>query len=164
VLAPAEPGDADALADIFVRCWQDAYRGVDADAIVDGLERATIARWWRELLASPGPRTVVARSAGRPVGMIRFGADEEDASRGHVFSLYVDPAAAGGGVGRALLEHATAELLRDGYAAATLWVFAGNERAIRFYRAAGWAETGATRVEPEWQAEELQLSVALPRP
>jgi ribosomal protein S18 acetylase RimI-like enzyme len=162
LLGPAEHSDAEALAGIFIRCWRDAYRGVVADEIVDGLEHGTVRQWWRELLASPRSRTVVARVREAPVGMIRFGTDEEDPARGHVFSLYVDPAAAGAGVGRALLEHALAELAGDGrYRTATLWVFAGNDRALRFYRAAGWVATGRTRVEPAWQAEELQLAVDL---
>jgi ribosomal protein S18 acetylase RimI-like enzyme len=92
--------------------------------------------------------------------MIRFGADDDDPTRGHVFSLYVDPSAAGRGVGGDLLARATAELAAR-YRTATLWVFAANERALRFYRAAGWTPTGATRVEPEWRALELQLAVQL---
>jgi ribosomal protein S18 acetylase RimI-like enzyme len=93
--------------------------------------------------------------------MTRFGADPDDPARGHVFSLYVDPSSAGAGVGRALLAHGVQELEARGFTAATLWVFAANERALRFYRASGWAPTGATRVEPEWQAPELQLALTL---
>jgi ribosomal protein S18 acetylase RimI-like enzyme len=95
--------------------------------------------------------------------MTRFGADPDDATRGHVFSLYVDPGASGAGVGRALLARAGAELAALGFSSATLWVFAANERALRFYRANGWEPTGGTRTEPEWQARELQLAVPLPQ-
>jgi len=108
-----------------------------------------------------GGEVVVARVGAAPVGMTRFGADPDDPSRGHVFSLYVDPAASGAGIGRELLAHGVDALAARGFEAATLWVFAANERAIRFYRANGWAPTGATRVEPEWQAPELQLALAL---
>jgi ribosomal protein S18 acetylase RimI-like enzyme len=106
----------------------------------------------------------VARAAGETVGMMRFGADADDVKRGHVFSLYVDPGAAGAGVGRALLARAVEELAAHGFRSATLWVFAANERALRFYRANGWEPTGETRTEPEWQAPELQLAAALPHP
>jgi ribosomal protein S18 acetylase RimI-like enzyme len=93
--------------------------------------------------------------------MARFGADPDDARRGHLFSLYVDPAASGAGVGRELLGHATAELAASGHETATLWVFAANERAIRLYRSAGWTPDGAERVEPQWGAPERRLTVAL---
>jgi ribosomal protein S18 acetylase RimI-like enzyme len=160
-LERARAADAPALAEIFLRCWRTSYRGVVADDIVDALEPESLRHWWAALIG--GGDVVVARVEGAAVGMIRFGADPDDPSRGHVFSLYVDPAAAGGGVGRTLLEEAVRELAARGFRSATLWVFAANERALRFYRAAGWEPTGGTRVEPEWRAPELQLAVALPQ-
>jgi ribosomal protein S18 acetylase RimI-like enzyme len=157
----ATAADARALAAIFLRCWQTAYRGVVDDGIIDGLEPSNVERRWRRLVS--GHDVLVAREPdGAPVGMIRFGTDEDDTTRGHVFSLYVDPSAAGHGVGRRLLERATAELNAHGFETATLWVFAANERALRFYRAAGWRSTGLTRVEPEWRSLELQLARELP--
>jgi len=158
-IEPATQADAPALARVFVRCWRDAYRGVVADAIVDALDPAGEERRWGALVAEH--RVIVAREGGVAVGMARFGADADDPARGHVFSLYVDPAAAGAGVGRALLGRACDELAGGGFATATLWVFAANERARRFYDAAGWTETGRTRVEPEWQALELELATEL---
>jgi len=151
--------DVPALARVFVRCWRDAYRGVVADEILDALDAAEEERRWSGLVDEH--RVLVAREEGVAVGMVRFGADEDEPLRGHVFSLYVDPSASGAGVGRALLARAVEELAAEGFASATLWVFSANERALRFYRAAGWRETGRTRVEPEWQALELELRTEL---
>jgi len=151
--------DVPALARVFVRCWRDAYRGVVADEIVDALDAAEEERRWSGLVDEH--RVLVEREKGVAVGMVRFGADEDEPLRGHVFSLYVDPRASGAGVGRALLARAVEELAAEGFASATLWVFAANERALRFYRAAGWRETGHTRVEAEWQALELELRTEL---
>jgi ribosomal protein S18 acetylase RimI-like enzyme len=158
-IEPATEADVPALARVFVRCWRDAYRGVVADEIVDALDPASEERRWRALVAEH--HVLVARDRGVVVGMVRFGADADDPARGHVFSLYVDPPASGAGVGRALLGRACDELAGEGLAGATLWVFAANERARRFYEAAGWNETGRTRVEPEWQALELELATEL---
>jgi ribosomal protein S18 acetylase RimI-like enzyme len=158
-LRPALPGDAARLGEIFVRCWRDAYRGVVADEIIDGLDPAVVAGWWQGLLAEHD--VVVAEREGAPVGMARYGPDPDDPGRGHLFSLYVDPAASGAGVGRRLLGHAVAQLAAAGFETATLWVFAGNERAIRFYRAAGWEPTGEERVEEELGAPEIQLATKL---
>ncbi|HEY2372882.1 MAG TPA: GNAT family N-acetyltransferase [Gaiellaceae bacterium] len=159
-IEPASPADAPALATVFVRCWRDGYRGVVADQILDALAVDDAERRWHTLVAEH--RVLVARDGdGSAVGMVRFGADEDDPRLGHVFSLYVDPAASGAGVGRALLVHACAELASSGFSRATLWVFEANERALRFYRANGWAPTGRTRVEPEWLAPELQLATEL---
>jgi ribosomal protein S18 acetylase RimI-like enzyme len=158
-LRPAVPGDAARLGQIFVRCWRSAYRGVVADEIIDGLDPAVVAGRWERLLAEHD--VVVAEVDGVPVGMARYGPDPDDGSRGHLFSLYVDPDASGGGVGRMLLGHVAAQLAAAGYGTATLWVFAANERAIRFYRAAGWEPTGEERVEDEWGAPEIQLATDL---
>ncbi|WP_343308385.1 GNAT family N-acetyltransferase [Streptomyces sp. SID5770] len=49
----------------------------------------------------------------------------------------------GTGVGRALLSATTGALVAAGFRSAALWVFAGNERARRFYEAAGWRADGA---------------------
>jgi ribosomal protein S18 acetylase RimI-like enzyme len=158
------PEDAPALAGIFVRCWRAGYRGVLADEVLDRLDQARIERWWR-LLLGPGSdrKVIVARKGGAPVAMARIGPDESDLRRGHLFSLYVDPPSARAGLGRQLLERATAELAADGYERATLWVFAANARAIRFYRAAGWKTEADTRVERRWGAEEQLMSIRLRR-
>lgn len=158
-IEPATVADAPALAHVFVRCWQDAYRNVVADEIVDALDPEAEERRWRILVGLH--RVLVVRSASAAVGMVRFGPDEDDPDRGHVYSLYVDPAAAGAGLGRSLLARAREELGAAGFRLATLWVFAANERALRFYAADGWRATGVTRVEPEWQALELQLAAEL---
>jgi ribosomal protein S18 acetylase RimI-like enzyme len=156
-IEPATAADAPALARVFLRCWRDAYPGVVPDRILEGLDPGDERRRWEELVAAH--RVLVARADGDVVGMVRFGPDEENPERGHVFSLYVDPAASGAGLGRALLGRACEELSAGGFGHATLWVFAGNERGLRFYRSAGWAPNGRTRVEPEWEALELQLGI-----
>lgn len=160
-LEPAAPDDAAALASIFLRCWQTAYRGVVDDAIIDGLDATVVERSWRGLVDESRSALVVARVDGAACGMVRFGVDPGDCRSGHVFSLYVDPDAAGAGIGRALLAHAARELAASGRGRATLWVFAANSRALRFYGAAGWEPTGESRVEPEWRAVELKLAIAL---
>jgi hypothetical protein len=50
-------------------------------------------------------------------------------------------------VGRALIERSEASLSESGFQNALLWVIGGNERAERFYRAAGW--------EPDGQKEDV---------
>lgn len=67
-----------------------------------------------------------------------------DHRRGHgeLYAIYVDPSSWGHGAGRALIESAEASLRESGFPQAILWVLRGNERAERFYRAAGWAQDG----------------------
>ena len=148
----ATPADAPALADLHVRAWQWAYRGQLPDAFLDGLtaDLDRRAAFWRESLATPAAdrRTWLAEVAGRLVGFADTGPCRDvDAppDTAELNAIYLDRAAIGQGIGRALLAHATDDLRPRGYRAATLWVLATNARARRFYEAAGWYADGAAR-------------------
>jgi GNAT superfamily N-acetyltransferase len=65
-------------------------------------------------------------------------------------ALYVDPDHWDRGVGRALLEDARARLAKHGFGQARLWVFAGNDRAERFYQHDGWTPDGRRREDEVW--------------
>src|SRR4029077_15053529 len=98
---------------------------------------------------------------GRPgevSGVIRYGRDPDQIGAGHVFSLYVDPAASGRGFGTALLKHAQEWFVENGLSRATLWVFEANARARGFYATQRWRPDGQTRVEQEFEAPEVRLS------
>jgi GNAT superfamily N-acetyltransferase len=64
--------------------------------------------------------------------------DERD---GSIFALFVRPQAEGRGIGRAVFQRACDSLRRAGHRAMFLTTDPGT-RAERFYRAAGWRETG----------------------
>ena len=170
VLMVAEPdvffrqaveADAPALAALHIRAWQWAYRGQLPDAHLDDLtsDRERRTAWWREALgrAASEERTWVAEVAGRIAGFASTypSQDAETARDTAVLAaIYLDQEVAGRGIGRALLAYAMADLRRRGFPAAILWVLATNERARRFYEAAGWRPDGATRTE-QWQGLEL---------
>lgn len=146
---PATIDDAAAVADVHVRSWQAAYRGLLPDAVLDGLsvERRTAA--WRQGLAEARAEVWAAVDGGRRIGgWIAFGASRDEdapASAGEVEALYLLPAHWSTGMGRALWLKARERLAARGFATATLWVLEGNARAIRFYEAAGFAPDGGPR-------------------
>jgi ribosomal protein S18 acetylase RimI-like enzyme len=158
-LRVAELDDASLLAGVFVAAWRDAYPGIVSDESLRRLDEAEIAPWLSRLIGSRETTTVVAEddNGGGPVGFCRFGADPDEPSFGHVFSLYVSPDASRRGIGRRLLAHALGELARCQLEPVTLWVFEENEVARAFYAAFGFVAVGTRRVEPEYGAEELRL-------
>ena len=96
---------------------------------------------WREAVADPAARVVVAAEQGRPVGLAAV-------RRGWLDGLYVLPDRWGSGVAQALHDHAL-ELGADlGSRCCNLWVLEQNVRARRFYERLGWRENGETRVVP----------------
>jgi len=75
-----------------------------------------------------------------------FGPAEDESlapETGEIYGIYLLPEAIGTGVGRDLFALATERLRAAGFARAILWVLETNERARRFYEAAGWRWDGA---------------------
>ncbi len=141
----AVPDDADAIARIHVETWRAAYAGLLPDHVLASLDVEARRQTWRGWLARdarPGAATLVAESDATVVGFASTGPARDEEATGELYAIYVEPDHWGTGAGRLLLEHAEAALREDGYGAALLWVLEGNERAERFYRAAGWVEDG----------------------
>ena len=84
-------------------------------------------RGWMRGIVLADQRVLVAERDGRPVGFAAV-------SDGWLEQLYVEPEAIGTGVGRPLLDAVKAEHP----AGLSLYVFTRNERARRFYEAAGF--------------------------
>jgi len=93
--------------------------------------------------------TIVAIEAGALCGFAITGPsrDAGHEGAGEVSALYVDPARWGLGIGRTLIEEARGRLVRQGYAAAGLWILSGNRRAQRFCGIDGWQADGARRLQ-----------------
>ena len=143
--------DADGIAEVHVRSWQAAYRGLMPQEVLDGLSVEQRADGWRSILGDPerSSRTLVAEREGRIVGWAGFGdAREEDApGTGELWGIYALPDAWSSGVGHALITAVERELADAGHATAYLWVLDGNDRASAFYERHGWAADGGTKVE-----------------
>jgi GNAT superfamily N-acetyltransferase len=148
LLRPATPHDALEVAQVHVRSWQVAYRGLIADEVLDGLVPEQWAPRYTFGARDPDlPRTVVAVEDGAIVGFASTAPAREDdaAGCGELCALYVDPPAWGTGAGRVLIADARARLVERGFGEALLWVLRGNERAERFYRRDGWEADGVEK-------------------
>jgi GntR family transcriptional regulator len=168
-LRPATMGDAAGLARVFVSSWRASYVGIVSDEVLDALDEADIADWLATLTASNGPTTwvaepVTASGGGEIVAFSRHGEDPVDSRRGHIFSLYVAPAASGRGIAKALLEHDLNLLSERGLVTVTLWVFEENRAARNLYASFGFEPDGARRVEPQYGAQEIRLRRPGPEP
>lgn len=145
------PGDALALSEIHVLAWQEGYRGLLPDTLLDGLSAADRLPRWQERLTETTSRVLVAELNGRLAGWLVIGAQrDEDLDPlcvGEIYAVYVHPDFWRHGCGAALMARAKVELAAQGYAEATLWVLRGNQRAIHFYQAQGFWADGASKLE-----------------
>jgi ribosomal protein S18 acetylase RimI-like enzyme len=147
-IRPALLSDARAIAEVHVRSWQAAYRGIVPDAHLDSLSIDRREMAFREALARGSPEMWVALSDTEPVGWIAFGASRDvaaGASVGEIEAIYVVPSHWATGTGWSLWNAARTRLRERQFEAVTLWVLEENERAIRFYRAAGFVPDVAAR-------------------
>jgi GNAT superfamily N-acetyltransferase len=145
---PAVPADARDVARLQVRSWQSAYRGLIAQAYLDGLTHEVFAnRYTFGRVGLRMPSTLVAVDGAAIRGLVTAGLCREMdfPNFGELMAIYVDPAHVRTGVGRLLMTAARERLRLVGVAGALLWVLDGNVRARRFYERDGWEVDGACR-------------------
>jgi len=106
--------------------------------------------YWIQITQSvtePGGQVMfIGEEEGRAVGLAFGLFDKERRKTGHVGGMWVEPAARGRGVGRALLDAAIAWARSRDLDRMELWVTEGNAPAERLYQRAGFSDTG--RREP----------------
>ena len=154
LIRPALPEDAESIVDVHLRAWRWAYTGLIADRYIDHLwsQREERIERRRAAFATPDPErtTWVAERDGGVIGFVSYGPTfDEDVPepRGEVYAVYLAPEVVRQGVGRGLMEHATADLRARGFALATLWCLTTNARGRAFYEALGWRLDGTEKVE-----------------
>lgn len=152
--------DAEGITRCHVGGWKVHYRGILPDALLDAIDPAERLAARRHALGAgawPGVRNRVLEEDGVICGWASTGPcrDEdlrapEGAGPGGVvlelYAIYLDPDLVGRGYGRALMTHCLAEARAAGHQEMVMWVLTGNERARRFYAAAGFRPD--PRVEP----------------
>jgi ribosomal protein S18 acetylase RimI-like enzyme len=141
-IAAASPDDCRAVAQVHVASWRAAYLDIFPADYLAGLSVEQREASWRKVLAEGRSQLLLARRDSAVLGFASFGASRDrDAppGRGELWAIYVHPDAWSTGVGRCLLTAARERLAANGHDSVSLWVLAGNERAIRFYAAAGFA-------------------------
>ena len=136
------------MARVIVRSWQETYRGLMPDAVLDDPGFLTAReRFWTAALTDERyreNRVAVADREGRLVGVAMSGPplDAPTAWVRQLYVLYVLAADHGTGAGRALLEAVV-----EPEESVALWVADPNPRAQAFYRKHGFVNDGAVQVD-----------------
>jgi ribosomal protein S18 acetylase RimI-like enzyme len=143
---PARIEDAAQMARVNVRCWQETYRGLVPDAVLDdpGFVPAR-ERFWTVAMTDERfreNRIAVAERDGELFGIAMSGPplDADAAWARQLYVLYVHAADHGSGAGPALLEAVVAP-----EQSAALWVADPNPRAQAFYRKHGFVADGTSQ-------------------
>ncbi len=119
------PGDRDAVVDLWGRCGLIvSYNEPDRDIAL-----------WR---AAPNAEIFVGEWDGRIAATVCVG---HDGHRGNPYYVAVDPGVQGRNIGRRMMRHAEAWLVRLGVPKMNVMVRGTNEAVRGFYRAIGYEET-----------------------
>lgn len=154
----ARAGDLGAIVRIFRACWLESYRDLLTAEVRNSMTVEKAKDLWLPALTPNTDReTLLACLADNPIGMARIGTDVEVPSRGHLFSLYIDPKYAGKGFGKTLLGAALSNLSERGFKEISLWVFKANLGAIGLYGKMGFQPTGRERTDDRWQSLEIEM-------
>jgi len=144
--------DCRAIAEVHVESWQHAYSGILPDEYLASLSVAEREAMWRRMVERQPSQLLLVRSAGQVVGFAAIGTSrDEDAppDRAEVWAIYVKPDFWSTGAGLQLWVAALQRIQAEGYKSVSLWVIAGNERAIRFYERAGFVAEPESRKQFE---------------
>lgn len=131
ILRPANPGDAAAIADIWLHGWRDGHLGHVPGELVAIRTPESFA----DRAAARIADTTVAEVSGEVAGFIMLHDDE-------VEQVYVAADHRGTGLAPALLAGAERLVARAGHRRTWLAVATGNARARRFYERNGWVDEG----------------------
>jgi ribosomal protein S18 acetylase RimI-like enzyme len=154
-LRDARIDDAKGIAEVHVGSWRVTYRGLIADAELDGLSIPERAATWRERIER-GVEIVVALHGGTVAGFCAMRRDSEPPGEPvEIAALYIDPSLVRQGIGTRLMEETLRRLRAGGESEVTLWALQGNAGARAFYARHGFALTGES---DEWHgAPEVRM-------
>src|SRR4051812_12484777 len=136
------------MARVNVQCWQETYRGLMSDAVLDDPGFLAVReRFWNAALTDERyreNRVAVAERDGELVGITMSGPplDAGAAWARQLYMLYVYAADHGTGAEPALLEAVV-----DPNESGALWGADPNPRAQAFYRKHGFVTDGTVQVE-----------------
>ena len=134
----AAESDRSGIAVLHTASWQDTYRVILPDSLLDHELPTIMAERWAEQKIGPSDAVFVAEEEGRLLGF----AASWDGEPAYIDNLHVAAAARSGGIGRQLLGETARHFLEIGREAALLHVVAANHRARAFYLALGGRPDG----------------------
>lgn len=141
----AKAEDAGAIARVYIEAWHDTYPAILSKQLLCAMTpKGQTARWRAAIKANGREQVLIAEAPGLGVvGMASFGParDKGMGFDGEVYTLYVEPAHFGCGIGRALLKGAFSGLRMRGFTSCVIWAHAFNP-ARYFYEAMGGRLTG----------------------
>ena len=142
VIRPARPNDDSKLSSFFVEAWKEAGPGAlgFAGATDEAIREIASEEFLKKRLATPAIQMMVAEEERRIIGFSSM--RKAEAREAELSGMAVLESATGKGVESRLLRKALDAARKRGFNSVRVKTEATNERAISFYRKAGFTESG----------------------
>ncbi len=168
VVREATAEDARGMAEVHVRAWRAAYRGILTAQLLDDLSIELREKSWRSAVAAANSAMLTIVAEGETDSIAGFcsvalpSRDEDAGERtAEIAATYVDPSRWGSGVGRALMEQALARLQDGRWDDVTLWIFMRNAQGRAFYARSGFRLDGTRGVHEASGVTTTRMRLAL---
>ena len=156
--------DSDAIAEVHVASWQESYRDIIPQPVLDGLSVADRKTAWLNIFSDLGRYPVyVAEEEGRVIGFGNGGTCRSEAlgQEMEVYAIYLRAGAQHQGIGSQLLRIIVSDFIGDGKRSVGLWVMRDNAIARRFYEKFG-ARPVAEKIERRQGYDRPEVGYAWP--
>jgi len=142
VIRPARPNDVSKLSAFFIEAWKEAGPGAlgFTGATDEAIREIASEEFLKKRLATPTIQMMVAEEGRRIIGFSSV--RRVEAGEAELSGIVVLESATGRGVGSRLLRKALDAARKRGFNSVRVKTEVTNERAINFYRKAGFTETG----------------------
>jgi len=145
----AVPGDAAEMAEILMRSWEVAYKGIIPDEYIRE-KNASRPEQYKRAITAKNTDSYVIRRDGKTVGIMRVASPQNDDVGDDFYELhyiYLHPDYYRQGIGSKAMVYAFNIACNLGKKYMVVWVFADNINSIKFYEKCGFRADGkiATR-------------------
>ena len=156
LIRPALLEEAETLAALHVRTWQEAYAALLPEEYLRSLTPSQRLPMWQRILDSPDRVAIfVAVFDDDLVGFSCGGVSNDEGATpttGEMWSIYLLQEFWNRGIGKELHDTLLEELQKRRFKEATLWVMGSNDRTRRWYERQGWTLDGAQKTVELWEA------------
>lgn len=137
----ADFNDINKISSVLAASWKSAYRGIVNEAYLDSLENEHWIDFLTLGLSSNNIFTMIMENDLEIIGAAILSQTEKD-KEACLISFYLLPEKIGQGFGHNFYNDIETELKSRACSKCVLDVLSNNKRAIRFYQAHGFIETG----------------------
>ena len=135
----AQAQDIDRISLVLATSWKAAYRGIVDNDYLDSLKYDHWVAFLTSALNGDTISSMVLLENQEIIGTSILGKSETE-NEVHMISLYLLPEKIGQGYGHTFYSEIEKELRSKGIAKCVIDVLENNERAIKFYKAHGFAD------------------------